>query len=161
MSDSMPIHDHDPAAATHSTFQVSRRYPQSPRRVFEAFRDPGMVRRWRVEDENCAVHEFAYDFRIGGTEISRFTFAGGPEIRLDAQFQDIVPDQRIVFTYRMAIGTTLLSVSVTTIELRRNGKGTELLLTEQGVYFGDADMASGREEGNRQLLEKLARAIAD
>ena len=140
----------------HSTFCVERNYPQTPARVFHCFADKEMVRRWRVEGEGCLVHEFTFDFRVGGSEVSRFSFMGGPEIRLDAQFQAIVPDQRIVFTYRMSMGAVPLSASLTTVELVPSGGGTRLVFTEQGAYFDGVDSAKGREEGCRALLEKLA-----
>lgn len=147
--------------AIHSTFRVSRTYPQAPERVFKAFEDTELVRRWRVEDDNCDVLEFAYDFRVGGTEVSRFVFPGGPEIRLDAQFQDIVANERIIFTYRMMAGPMLLSVSLSTVELKRSGRGTELTFTEQGVYFEGVDGPKNREDGTRFILEKLAKALVD
>jgi uncharacterized protein YndB with AHSA1/START domain len=145
--------------AIHSTFRISRNYPQPPDRVFKAFENAELVRRWRVEDENVKVLEFTYDFRVGGTEVSRFVFPGGPEIRLDAQFQDIVSNERIIFTYRMVAGPMLLSVSLTTIEMNRSGRGTDLFFTEQGVYFAGADSAKNREEGTRFILEKLAKEL--
>ena len=141
---------------THSTFQIVRNYPQSPARVFHAFAYKEMVRRWRVEDEGCKVYEFTFDFRVGGNEVSRFSFGEGPEIRLDAQFHDIVPDRRIVFAYRMAMGETPFSASLTTVELAPSGHGTRLTYTEQGAFLDGADSAQGREEGSRALLEKLA-----
>ena len=141
--------------AVHDTFRIERVYRQSPSRVFEAFRDKSIVRRWRVESENCEVHEFLYDFRIGGSEVSRFSFAGGPEIRLDAQFQDIVTEKRIVFSYRMTMGANPMSVSLTTVEFFASGGGTSLIFTEQGAYF-DGMEAGGREHGCRELLERLA-----
>jgi len=146
----------DSIAVMHSTFRIERAYPQSPSRVFNAFADKAIVRRWRVEDEGCEVHEFTFDFRVGGCEVSRFSFAGGPEIRLDAQFQDIVPDRRIVFAYRMAMGPAPFSVSLTTVEFVSAGGGTLLTYTEQGAFLDGPDSAKGREDGCRGLLEKLA-----
>jgi len=126
--------------------------------VFGAFKDSSIVRRWRVESEGCQVHEFTYDFRVGGSEVSRFSFGGGPEIRLDAQFQDIVEEQRIVFSYRMAMGPNAFSVSLTTVELFPRRDGTLLVFTEQGAYLDGTD-ASEREHGSRELLESLAYAL--
>jgi uncharacterized protein YndB with AHSA1/START domain len=146
----------------HSTFQVERTYPQSPNRVFRAFAEKEVVRKWRVEDENCRVHEFTFDFRVGGLECSRFTFDGGPEIRLDAQFQDIVPNERIVFSYRMAIGEMPLSVSLASVELIQTPSGgTDLTHTEYGIYFDEADAADHRKEGCQFLLEKLGKALEE
>lgn len=140
----------------HSTFRIERVYRQPPARVFHAFADKETVRRWRVQDDGCEVHEFTFDFSVGGSEVSRFSFAGGPEIRLDAQFQDIVPDARIVFTYRMGMAAAPFSASLTTVELVASGDGTRLIYTEQGAFFDGGGSVQGREEGCRALLEKLA-----
>ncbi len=149
-----------PAAVVHSTFRIERSYAHVPSCVFRAFADKDIVRRWRVEDEGSVVHEFTFDFRVGGSEVSRFSFAGGPQIRLDAQFHDIVPDCRIVFAYRMTIGTTPFSASLTTIELAPSPGGTHLIYTEQGAYLDGGESANGREAGSRSLLDKLAVELA-
>jgi len=142
--------------ANHATFQVERTYAQSPAKVFRAFADKDIARRWRVEAEGCVVHEFSFDFRIGGREVSRFSFGGGPEIRLDAEFQDIVPDRRLAFVYRMGMGANPFSASLTTIEMIPSGSGTRLTYTEQLTLFDGSDSAQGREEGCRRLMESLA-----
>jgi uncharacterized protein YndB with AHSA1/START domain len=159
MTDTMVAPSNETSEATHSTFRVTRTYPHAPERVFRAFAEKDSVRRWRVEDENCEILEFSYDFRVGGGEVSRFAFAGGPEMRLDAQFQDIAPSKRIIFTYRLVAGPILLSVSLTTIEFSLLAAGTELIFTEQGVYFGGPDAGRNREEGTRFILEKLAKEL--
>ena len=99
------------------------------------------------------------DFRVGGMERSRFRFQGGPAILCDASYQDIVPNQRIVFAYTMTVGDKRLSSSLTTIELLPADKGTDLIFTEQGAFFDGADGVKGREEGCRELLEQLAKEL--
>lgn len=146
----------DEHSVIHSSFTIERTYPQSPERVFLAFADKATVRRWRVEGDGFTIAEFTFDFRVGGGEVSRFSYQGGPEIRLDAQFQDIVPDRRIVFSYRMAVGAQPLSASLTTVELAPSGEGTRLTYTEQGAFFDGVDSEQGREEGTRGLLQALA-----
>jgi uncharacterized protein YndB with AHSA1/START domain len=73
-----------------------------------------------------------------------------------AQFQDIVPGSRLVFTYRMTVGESPMSASLTTVEFSPAGTGTHLVFTEQGAFFDGIDSAKGREEGSRALLDKLA-----
>ena len=75
---------------------------------------------------------------------------GGPEIRNDAQFHFIVPDRRIVFTYRMAMGEAPISVSLSTIEIEPAGDGTRFVFTEQGIYFGE--MLRGTAGTSQRLL---------
>jgi uncharacterized protein YndB with AHSA1/START domain len=128
--------------------------------VFEAFANPATKRRWFAEGDGWEVFEFTLDFRTGGTETSRFSFQGGPEVRNDTQFQDVSPNRRIVLPYRMTMGEKLLSVCLATVELTPVGSGTRLSYTEQGAHFeGGADLAKGHEEGARQLLERLVAAI--
>ena len=140
----------------HATFSIERTYPQSPARVFFAHADQAMKRRWLAEGEGWQVFEFTVDFRVGGAETSRFSYQGGPEISYDASFQDIVANQRIVFVYRMAFAGKPMSASLATIEMEPAGSGTRLTYTEQGAYFDDPNAAKSREEGSRELLEKLA-----
>jgi uncharacterized protein YndB with AHSA1/START domain len=85
----------------------------------------------------------------------------GPEIRNDTLFQDIIPNRRIVFVYRMTVGPKPISVSLATVELTPSGDGTLRRYTELGAFFDDADAAKAREEGWRGLLENLAAALRD
>ena len=149
----------DQYAVAHGTFSVERTYPVPPARVFSAFANQATKRRWFAEGEGWEVFEFTLEFRVGGSEVSRFRFKDGPEIRNDTQFQDIIPDRRIVFSYRMTIGPQPLSVSLSTVELIRSGDDTVMKYTEQGAYFDGADAVRNREMGSRQLMEKLAEEL--
>ena len=139
----------------HNTFTVERRYDASTTRVFQAFADEAIKRRWFVEGEGWNILEFKFDFRVGGREFSRFTFQGGPEITNDTVFHDIVPNRRIVVSYAMTVAGKPISVSLATTEMFPDGKGTRLVCTEQGAYFDDPQAPRMREQGFRELLEKL------
>jgi uncharacterized protein YndB with AHSA1/START domain len=145
--------------AVHSTFRLERYYEASPARVFLAFADTAAKRRWLVEGEGFEVFEHEADFRVGGREFSRFRFGEGPQITNEAIYQDIVPNERIIFCYRMAMGGLPMSASLTTIELTPQGSGTLLIHTEQGAYLDGLDDGTGREEGTRGLLEILAKEV--
>jgi uncharacterized protein YndB with AHSA1/START domain len=147
-------------SVAHSTFTIERQYPVPPARVFFAFADHATKRRWLIEGEGWEVYEFTSDFRVGGSDMSRFSYKGGPEIRNDTQYQNIVPDRRIVFSYRMTIGDRPLSASLVTVQFNAAAGGTLMTYTEQGAYFDGADAAKGREEGSRGLLEKLAAELS-
>jgi uncharacterized protein YndB with AHSA1/START domain len=146
----------DQRSVVHSTFSVERTYPAVPSRVFGAFSNQAVKRRWFAEGEGWQVDEFTLDFRVGGCETSRFRLRGGPPMGNDTIFLDIVPDQRIVFAYTMTVANQRISSSLATVELLPSGEGTRLIYTEQGAFFDGADATARREHGCRGLLERLA-----
>jgi len=148
-------------STAHGAFTVERTYPVPPSRVFEAFRDPAIKRRWSVEADNGEVLEHELDFRVGGREITRFRFGNGPEIYSDTSFEDIVPDSRIVLVFRMRIGPRLASVAITTVELHAIGGGTELTYTEQGVFFDGLHANDIAEHGTGVLLQRLGETLVE
>jgi len=147
--------------AVHSTFRLERAYAASPARVFRAFAETETKRRWFVEGEGWEVFEYTADFRVGGREYSRFSFRGGPAIENEAVYLDIVPDERLIFAYRMAAEGAPMSASLTTIELIPQGNGTLLVQTEQGAYLDGSDDGTDREAGWRGLLERLAGEVEE
>ena len=54
-----------------------------------------------------------------------------------------------------------LSSSLASIELKPDGAGTRLTLTEYGVYLDGFDGAAGREEGTNWLMDRLGQSLAD
>jgi len=148
------------SAVVHSTFSVERTYPTTPARVFDAFADPARKRRWFAEGEGWSIDEFVLDFRVGGSERSRFRFQDGPPAGNDTVFLDIVPDRRIVFAYTMMVRDARISVSLATVEIVARGDGTHLTYTEQGVFFDGTDDGTNRETGCGEMLAKLDEELA-
>jgi uncharacterized protein YndB with AHSA1/START domain len=142
-------------SVTHTTFTVERSYDAAPARVFAAWADPTAKARWFASPEEWGPDEFELDFRVGGRELSRGGPKGGPVHTYEARYQDIVADQRIVYTYSMRLDQALISVSVATVELRPEGAGTRLVLPEQGAYFDGLDDTGERERGTAELLDAL------
>jgi len=144
----------------HDMFVIERSYLAIPSRVFAAFASTDAKSNWGWIDRS-AVDDGAkapeLDFRIGGRE--RFEFKEhGTALRYDARFYDIVPDQRIIYSYEFYADDARISVSVATIEFVMNGDGTALTWTEQGAFLDgfDGNEAPGlRRDGTVQLLDLL------
>jgi uncharacterized protein YndB with AHSA1/START domain len=143
-------------SATHSTFVIERNYDTTPARVFAAWADRNAKRQW-FGPGGAREHEL--DFREGGRE--RFEAAvEGALYSYNALYEDIVQDERIVYTYNMHRDGVRMSVSVTTVELLADGAGTRLRYTEQGVFLDGEDKPELREHGTKELLDKLGEALA-
>lgn len=150
------------STTTHGSFIVERTYSAAPRRVFAAFADPTAKRAWFVEGEGWDIQSYELDFREGGTEKSAFRFLKGEEtfgektvFGNDTVFYEIIPNERIIFTYSMDRNGKRFSVSLATVEIKAADKGTRLIFTEHGAFFDGADGVKMREQGWNDLLGKL------
>jgi uncharacterized protein YndB with AHSA1/START domain len=143
-------------ATVQASFSIDRFYAAAPAEVFAAFSNAERKRRWFAEGEGWEVDEFSLDFRVGGSERSRFRFQGGPEISNDTTYLDIVADQRIVIAYVMALAGIPFSASLATIEFTPEGNGTRLTYVEQDSFLDGQYGSADREAGCRGLLELLA-----
>jgi uncharacterized protein YndB with AHSA1/START domain len=134
---------------THDTMVLERTYPASPSRVFAAWADPRAKAVWMTgaDPDEFTPSEYELDFRVGGREFTRGGPDGGEVFTYEARYEDIVADQRIVYSYYMLRGDVRISVSVTCIEFRPAGDGTTLVLTEHGVYLDGEDKPEFRAEG--------------
>jgi uncharacterized protein YndB with AHSA1/START domain len=145
----------------HDTFSIERTYPVAPSRVFAAFASAEAKDAWGdtgvLEPAEGEAGAEEFDFRPGGRE--RFGHKmEGTTFRYDALYYDIVPDQRIVYSYEMYADGIRISVSVATIEFADHGGGTQLIWTEQGVYLdrhNGAEAPQMRRDGTIDMLKGL------
>ncbi|MDO9486121.1 MAG: SRPBCC domain-containing protein [Actinomycetota bacterium] len=146
-------------AVWHHTFVLERTYPVSPARVFQAQVAYDQKRRWFAEGEGFEVLAYTLDCTPGGAEHALFKQPDGIVVAYDAQFHEVLPDERIVASYAMAIEGSVISVSLATTELVLVPEGTLMRFTEQGAYIGDEDQLAGRIEGTEGLLAALGHEL--
>jgi uncharacterized protein YndB with AHSA1/START domain len=140
----------------HGTFVVERTYIASPDRVFAAWADPRAKSRWFVDPDA----DLQLDFRVGGWERHHGAAPDGNPYSYEAVYQDIVPAERIVYTYSMHLRETRISVSLATVEFTPVGDdGTRLIFTEQGAFLDGHELPAQRAEGMGSLLDALGRAL--
>lgn len=142
-------------SATHGSFTLERTYAAAPAKVFKAWADPAIKARWFVGPADWQLLERAMDFRAGGRERLRGRKGSGIVSTFDGVYLDIVPDRRIIYSYDMRLDDRHISVSLATMELRPEGVGARLTLTEQGVFLDGYEDAGSRERGTRILLDQL------
>jgi uncharacterized protein YndB with AHSA1/START domain len=136
----------------HTTFTIERTYDASPARAYAAWAEPEEKAQWFPIAEDGSGYEF--DFRVGGKESGSSTLEGST-YTFEAIYQDIVPEERIVYSYDMLMDGTRISVSLATVEFKPQGEGTLLSFTEQGAFLDGLDTADQRQQGTGALFDAL------
>ena len=132
---------------------ITRSFEAPRELVFLCYSKPELLRRWYGMPD-WTTHVCEIDFRVGGREHlsgKRTDFTS----TFDGVYHDIVPDQRIIYSYDMHLDRRHISVSLATVELKPEGSGTRLILTELGAYLDGHDQPSMRLGGTEMLLDQL------
>jgi uncharacterized protein YndB with AHSA1/START domain len=150
-------------SSEHATFVIERTYGAAPQRVFAAWASKEAKSAWFGPRESPGIEDalsaHQLDFRTGGEERFAVKTESGDTYTYIARFQDIVNDERIVYTYEMYLNDDRISVSVSTVELLAAEGATALTYTEQGVFLDGHDTAAQREHGTRELLLALGESL--
>ncbi|HEX3663817.1 MAG TPA: SRPBCC family protein [Rhizomicrobium sp.] len=148
--------------AVHATFTIERTYDAPAERVFQAFSDAAAKSKWfSGEEGRWQLLERTMDFRAGGRERLSGKWEGGVTSTFDAVYHDVVPNERIIYTYEMRLDGRKISVSLATIQMKRAGANrTALTVTEQGVFLDGYEDAGSREIGTGFLLDRLGASLA-
>ena len=146
-------------ALVHGTFTIEREFEAAPEAVFAAYADVVQRSEWGVpsQDERIVYSEAC--FEVGGLDVYRC----GPkeDLRYEGrvQYQDIAPNQRIVYAERVAEGRTVLSAALISMEFAPKPGGTWLLLTAQLVSFVGDGMLQNAKRGTEAALDNLGRSL--
>ena len=91
-----------PRSVVHAAFTLERTYDSPVDRVYRALSDEAAKAKWfgGPQDQWQPIERFM-DFRVGGREHAKGRWESGVVSTFDAVYHDIVPNERIVYTYEM------------------------------------------------------------
>jgi uncharacterized protein YndB with AHSA1/START domain len=148
-------------STVHDSFSLDRHFDAKPARVFQAFADPAAKALWFAGPPQARQEDVSFDFREGGRETVTTVMGDGSRFGFIATYTDIVPDERIVYTYEMSMDGKRISVSVATVEIQSGAAGgTDLRVTEHGVYLDGLDQPALRRDGTEHLMNALGESLA-
>lgn len=149
-------------SVAHAVFHLERSYDAPVARVWRALTDAEAKQKWfGGTDKRWEPIERHMDVRVGGTERLKARWESGLVTTFDATYHDVVPNERLIYTYAMHLDDKKISVSLATMQLQSEGGRTTLKVTEQGAFLDGYDDAGSREQGTRFLLDELGKSLAD
>jgi uncharacterized protein YndB with AHSA1/START domain len=136
---------------------LKRRLNAPPAKVWAAWTDPQKIAHWfgPAQTEGGSVRA-ELDVRVGGRYRASFTTADGCYHEVGGVYREVVPNQRLVFSW--AWHSTPERESLVTVSLKPDGAGT--LLTLQHEQFFDQAAADGHRNGWTGSLDRLEKFVA-
>ena len=134
--------------------QMTRVFDAPRELVFEAHSSAEHMSNW-WGPRKYEVVSAEYDFREGGTWRILHRGPDGDEHGFRGEFREIVPPERIVWTFEYEGWPGQIAVETLTLE-ERDGKTVLTAVSESGSKEArDAFIESGMEDGARETYERL------
>jgi uncharacterized protein YndB with AHSA1/START domain len=144
----------------HASFHLERHYNAPVERVWKALTDEAAKQKWfGGPPGEWDLIERHMDVREGGRERAKGRWQSGVVSTFDAMYHDVVPHERLVYSYVMHLDDKKISVSLATMQLKSEDGGTTLMVAEQGAFLDGYDDAGSREHGTGYLLDRLGASL--
>ena len=141
---------------------ITREFDAPPHLVYRAYTTPELIKRWWA-GERGETTSAEVDLRPGGTWRYVMVANGGFEVAFHGEYQEIVPDERIVTT-DVFEGMPDASALTTATFAEKDGRTVLTVLIEHSSQeHRDAHINSGMEGGMQESmtkLEQVARSLA-
>jgi uncharacterized protein YndB with AHSA1/START domain len=146
----------------HGTFTLQRTYDAPATLVWTALTEADAKQKWFAGTPGeWELLERHMDVRPGGKERLKGRWKGGVISTFDAIYHDVIPQERLIYSYEMHLDDKKISVSLATMELKAEGAKTTLKVTEHGAFLDGFDDAGSREHGTGHLLDALGKSLSD
>src|SRR5260370_1055992 len=149
-------------SVAHATFHLERSYDAPVARVWKALTDEAAKQKWFAGTPGeWELLERHMDVRVGGSERLKGRWKCGMVSNFDATYHDVIPNERLIYTYWMDLDDKKISVSLATLQLKAAGGKTTLMVTEQAAFLDGYDDAGSREHGTGHLPDAPGASLKD
>ena len=144
-----------PAVAQKPSLTLKRRLAAAPEKIYAAWTQPAQLAKWFGPDAG-PVLSAETDVRVGGRFHIVFRSEDGETHDVSGTYQEVVPNERLKFTWRWI--TLPERQSLVTILIKPDGDGAILTLIHE--QFFDEAARDGHQRGWTGALDKLERLFA-
>ena len=144
----------------HATFHLQRTYDAPVARVWKALTNETAKQKWFGGTAGSwELIERHMDVRVGGIERLKGRWEGGVVSTFEATYHDIVPNQRLVYSYVMHLDDRKISVSLATMQLQSDGGKTTLGSNMIPVVIREESVSRNRVATTMRARASTAPAI--
>ncbi len=134
---------------------ITRRFDAPARRVYEAWTNPELVRRWWVRNEGETMTVCDIDLRVGGSWRYVTRVPSGDEFGFHGTYLEIVPNERLVTTEVFEGYPDGEAVNTWTVDERDGVTTLSVLVRHSSVENRDGHLNSGMEGGMQICMNNI------
>jgi uncharacterized protein YndB with AHSA1/START domain len=141
--------------------EIRRRFGAAPEKIFAAFAEADLVRRWLTPSPEIKLTVLQFDFREGGAYRFAYHVPAGPTVVVSGSYSVIKPPSKIVFSWVIEPPDEHAGiVSEVKVTITADSSGTELVirhekLTRPGAIERHAAGWRGAVERLTELLSRV------
>ncbi len=139
----------------HETIRFERTLSHPPPAVFAAYAEVDQRVEWTAPTADEVIIFETEDFQVGGVDQFICGTAAAPELAGTTRYEDIVENERIVFTERLVHGDDLLAMSLVTWTMSATADGCTLVITDQVTSVAGQGPVDGSRAGYDAILDRL------
>lgn len=139
---------------------LERLFDAPPERLFAAWTDPSLLRRWFAAEPGWTTPEAEVDIRVGGSYRLSMRGTDGIVRTVVGEYLEVDPPHRLVYTWRwLAHGDRAADeiATVVSVDFVAEGQRTRVVLEQRG-HESKADLDS-HDRGWRGCLDKLEQLV--
>ena len=132
---------------------IKRIFAASVEKVYEAWTEPAKLMQWFSPNIRWRTPKVDFELVAGGKHDITLRHSDGDEMRILGRYVEILPNERISFTWNFKGGDSEAEESLVTVEFRATTGGTELTLTHDRQ--NDPNEKAQAEQGWSGMMELL------
>ena len=137
--------------------KIKRFIKASRERVYAAWADPAQFPKW-FGPATVVTRSLTADVRVGGRFHWECTDPEGNEVTISGQYREVVPDRKLVFTWRLEEDEDWKDHnSIVTVEFFDQADGTEVRLTHENLPTESS--RDDHKQGWNSVLDKLEKFV--
>ncbi|MFN8412355.1 MAG: SRPBCC family protein [Anaerolineales bacterium] len=137
-----------------NTIQIIHKFSQPPSKLWQAWTDPSIVKKWFGSDPEGTVLEAQLDVRLGGSFKVHFANSNGSEFTAKGNYNVVELNKKLEFTWSWEDRPEV--VEFVSVEFQPETDGTLMYFEHHNI---DINSAHNYSEGWRSTFTKLEKAI--